>query len=81
MLFLNKPKQIFQILISHSRKNILFILMGNKNLIRRTILWKRINLPSVISTETQFPVTETEFFALIASNTIGNSNQQAIASI
>lgn len=55
--------------------------MGNKNLIRRTILWKRINLPSVISTETQFLVMETKFLALIASNTIGNSNQQAIASI
>lgn len=62
-------------------KNILFILMGNKYLIRRTILWKRINLPSVISTETQFLVMETEFLALIASNTFGNSNQQANASV
>lgn len=56
-------------------KKKLFILMGNKNLIRRMILWKRINLPSVISTETQFLVMETEFLALIASNTFGNSNQ------
>lgn len=72
-----QPKlDFFKILISYSRKNILFILKENKKtwhiLNRRITLGKRINLPSVIPIETQFLAEEAVFLVMIASNTFEN---------